>query len=88
MIYDYYLGFSSREGIEWGKWNCKLRSLAIGESFTVDTDTKRRAALRSGQRIGVAVRSEKLASGGYIIFRINVCAPRKRGHPRDNQYED
>jgi hypothetical protein len=80
---DYYLGFIGKDRtVEWGKWNSRLKGLAIGESFTVSTESDRKGALKASKRMGVCVRSEKLISGGFNIQRTNVCAPRKRGHPK------
>ena len=83
---DYYLGFQSMDGMtEWGKWNKKIRDLAIGGSFVVSTGSERDNVLQTAHRIGVTVRTKKLSSGGFCVERIDACAPRKRGRQKKEQ---
>lgn len=63
------------------QWDCKLRTLRIGQSFTVATAALRHMILTRASRIGVMVSTVKLPDGTYSIKRIKDAPPRKPGQP-------
>lgn len=81
---DYYLSclmagpghFNCRD-----QWNYKLKSMKIGEEFTVETAFERKCILKRARRMGVMVSTAKLRDGSYSIQRIKDTGPRKPGQP-------
>lgn len=80
---DYYMGFiaagpyfDSRD-----HWNYRIRSLGIGEGFTVATAYERKCILKRARRMNVMVSTAKLKDGGYSIKRIKDAPARKPGQP-------